>query len=74
MTNEELEKYYQEYMLFECKKDVSNDFNKLLDNYKNEIGEKAAFPILKNDLLNVIAHKWMEQNKILKKFYGIINN
>jgi len=73
MSDEELEKYYHQHISFECKKEISADFKTLIDTYANEVGEKAGYPILANDLLHVIAKRWMEQNKVLKDFKWMIN-
>ena len=59
MSDEILEKCYHEFISMELKKLDENAFLfDMLNQYIQEIGEKAAKPIMVSDLLHEIAKRW----------------
>jgi len=64
MDHENLEQCYYDLIAIEIKKENNpNHLSDIIKQYQNEVGEKAAFAIMKNDMLMEIAKRWTKFHK-----------
>lgn len=64
MDHKNLEQCYYDLIAIEIKKENNpNHLSDIIKQYQNEVGDKAAFAIMKNDMLMEIAKRWTQFHK-----------
>lgn len=60
MPDDKLKQCYHQYIGMELKKEIDNEpLLFVLENYKKDIGDKAAYAIMSHDMLIEIARRWV---------------
>ena len=67
MSDEEIETLDHECMMYEIKRDNSQEFISMLNDIKRATNETAGFPILQRYIANTIARRW-ETALSIKRF------
>ena len=68
MSDDEIETLNRECMMYEMKRDNSQEFISTLNDFKRATNERAGFPILQRYIAGEIAKRWRRQRQVLKDF------
>ena len=68
MSDDEVETLNRECMMYEMKRDNSQEFISTLNDFKRATNERAGFPILQRYIAGEIAKRWRRQRQVLKDF------
>lgn len=68
MSDDEIETLNRECMMYEMKRDNSQEFISILNDFKRATNERAGFPILQRYIAGTIARRWKRQRQVLKDF------
>ena len=68
MSDDEIETLNRECMMYEMKRDNSQEFISILNDFKRATNERAGFPILQRYIARTIAKRWNRQRQVLKDF------
>lgn len=68
MSDDEIETLNHKCMMYEMKRDNSQEFISILNDFKRATNERAGFPILQRYLAGEIAKHWRRQRQVLKDF------
>ena len=68
MSDDEIETLNRECMMYEMKRDNSQEFISILNDFKRATNERTGFPILQRYLAGEIAKRWRRQRQVLKDF------
>ena len=68
MSDDEIETLNRECMMYEMKRDNSQEFISILNDFKRATNERAGFPILQRYIAGEIAKRWRRQRQVLKDF------
>lgn len=72
-TDDELEALYRQCLQHEMKKEVSDGFVRLLNDFETETTPKAGFAILERFVGGEIARRWRVQREALKQIKNLFN-
>ncbi len=68
MSDDEIETLNRECMMYEMKRDNSQEFISILNDFKRATNERAGFPMLQRYIAGTIARRWKRQRQVLKDF------
>ena len=68
MSDDEIETLNRECLMYEMKRDNSQEFISILNDFKRATNERAGFPILQRYIAGEIAKRWRRQRQVLKDF------
>ena len=68
MSDDEIETLNRECMMYEMKRNNSQEFISILNDFKRATNERAGFPILQRYIAGEIAKRWRRQRQVLKDF------
>lgn len=68
MSDDEIETLNRECMMYEMKRDNSQEFISMLNDFKRATNERAGFPVLQRYIAGTIARRWKRQRQVLKDF------
>ena len=68
MSDDEIETLNRECMMYEMKRNNSQEFISILNDFKRATNERAGFPMLQRYIAGTIARRWKRQREVLKDF------
>ena len=68
MSDDEIETLNRECMMYEMKRNNSQEFISILNDFKRATNERAGFPMLQRYIAGTIARRWKRQRQVLKDF------
>ena len=72
MSDDEIETLNRECMMYEMKRDNSQEFISILNDFKRATNERAGFPMLQRYIAGTIARRWKRQREVLKEFKELL--
>ena len=72
MSDDEIETLNRECMMYEMKRDNSQEFISMLNDFKRATNERAGFPMLQRYIAGTIARRWKRQREVLKGFKELL--
>ena len=72
MSDDEVETLNRECMMYEMKRDNSQEFISILNDFKGATNERAGFPMLQRYIAGTIARRWKRQRQVLKDFKELL--
>ena len=72
MSDDEIETLNRECMIYEMKRDNSQEFISMLCDFNRATNERAGFPILQRYIAQTIARRWSKQRELLKGFKELL--
>ena len=72
MSDDEIETLNRECMMYEMKRDNSQEFISILNDFKRATNERAGFPMLQRYIAGTIARRWRRQREVLKEFKELL--
>ena len=72
MSDDEIETLNRECMMYEMKRNNSQEFISILNDFKRATNERAGFPILQRYIAETIARRWKRQREVLKEFKELL--
>ena len=72
MSDDEIETLNRECLMYEMKRDNSQEFISILNDFKRATNERTGFPILQRYIAGTIARRWKRQREVLKEFKELL--
>ena len=72
MSDDEIETLNRECLMYEMKRDNSQEFISILNDFKRATNERAGFPMLQRYIAGTIARRWRRQREVLKEFKELL--
>ena len=72
MSDDEIETLNRECMMYEMKRNNSQEFISILNDFKRATNERAGFPMLQRYIAGTIARRWRRQREVLKEFKELL--
>ena len=72
MSDDEIETLNRECMMYEMKRNNSQEFISILNDFKRATNERAGFPMLQRYIAGTIARRWKRQREVLKEFKELL--
>ena len=72
MSDDEIETLNHECMMYEMKRNNSQEFISILNDFKRATNERAGFPMLQRYIAGTIARRWKRQREVLKEFKELL--
>ena len=72
MSDDEIETLNRECMMYEMKRNNSQEFISMLNDFKRATNERAGFPMLQRYIAGTIARRWKRQREVLKEFKELL--
>ena len=72
MSDDEIETLNRECMIYEMKRDNSQEFISMLCDFNRATNERTGFPILQRYIAQTIARRWSKQRELLKGFKELL--
>ena len=72
MSDDEIETLNRECMMYEMKRNNSQEFISILNDFKRATNERAGFPMLQRYIAGTIARRWKRQREVLKGFKELL--
>ena len=71
-SDDEIETLNRECMMYEMKRNNSQEFISILNDFKRATNERAGFPMLQRYIAGTIARRWKRQREVLKEFKELL--
>ena len=72
MSDDEIEILNRECMMYEMKRNNSQEFISIFNDFKSATNEKAGFPMLQRYITGTITRRWKRQRQVLKDFKELL--